>query len=123
MPSLGLQGPYPLDADTIDSSFPRTAPGNYALGHMRKGKFRFDYVGRAETDLNRRLKEHIKSGYSHFKAAYASSLKAAYEKECEHFHDFPHLKNKIHPPPPAGTDWKCPRCPDDSNDDNDSNNS
>lgn len=111
MPNLGLQGPYSLDADTVDSQFPRTAPGNYALGFVRKGKFSFDYIGRDDKDLNRRLKEHMGEGYTHFKAAYASSSKAAFEKECEHFHDFPRLKNKIHPPPPDDTDCECPRCP------------
>jgi hypothetical protein len=106
----GLKGPFPLDADTIDEHFQCTAPGNYAVGWVRKDKWSFDYVGRDDKNVNRRLKEHLAKGYSHFKAAYASSPKVAFERECEHFHDFLHRKNKIHPPLPDGTDWKCPRC-------------
>jgi hypothetical protein len=60
MARLGLQGPFVLDANIIDDHFPGTAPGNYALGWVRKGKWSFDYVGRDDKDLNRRLKEHMK---------------------------------------------------------------
>ncbi len=51
--------------------------------------------------------------YKHFKFSYATSPKAAFEKECKNYHDFggsEKLDNKQHPERPDGTNWECPVC-------------
>lgn len=114
MPSLNMYGPYELNNDEISRIITRTSPGNYALGFIDKeGKFRFKYIGRADSDIAGRLKRHLNEGYTFFKYSYASSPKAAFEKECQNYHDFDEnkkLANKIHPDRPNNTNWKCPVC-------------
>ena len=71
------------------------------------------YVGRADTDLNDRVKDHVDEGYESFKYSYATSPKDAFEKKCENYHDFGEnksLDNKIHPDRPNGSSWECPKC-------------
>lgn len=113
MASLGMKGPHSLTAKKIDEVVTKTSPGNYALGRSEGSTFYVRYVGRSDEDLNGRLKEWVNSKYPKFKYAYASSPKAAFEKECNNFHDFggtSKLDNKNHPQRPDGTAWKCPRC-------------
>lgn len=116
MANLGLEGPYTLHTSTIDNTITSTSPGNYALGYVNeKGSFIVLYVGRADKDLNARLKQWVgdTSKYKSFKASYASSPKAAFDKECQNYHDFggsEKLDNEYHPDRPNGTDWQCPVC-------------
>ena len=113
MAILDMQGSYPLNSEKIDEVVTRTSPGNYALGHSVGDSFRVEDVGRADSNINARLKDHVSESYSHFKFSYATSPKAAFEKECRNYHDFGEnkkLDNKIHPDRPAGTNWKCPCC-------------
>lgn len=115
MPSLNMQGPYRLSTEKIDEVITRTSPGNYALGYVRDNTFYVCYVGRSDTDVNGRLKEWVgkKPKYTHFKFSYATSPKAAFEKECRNYHDFGGsdvLDNDYHPQRPEGTNWKCPIC-------------
>lgn len=113
MASQKMEGPYELKAEKIDEVITKTSAGNYLLGHTRKGEFKVQYVGRSDSDLNKRLKEHV-GDYWSFKFCYASSPKAAFERECEDYHDnggADKLDNKFHPGRPDDTDWKCPRCP------------
>jgi hypothetical protein len=112
MPTLNMQGPYPLTIDKINEVVTRKSPGNYALGHSDEKTFYVKYVGRADSDLNDRLKKWVGS-YPEFKFSYASSPKAAFEKESHNYHDFggaDKLDNDIHPDRPDGTDWACPVC-------------
>lgn len=112
MASLGMSGSYNLDNGTINREVTRTSPGNYALGRKDdKGTFLVNYVGRADSDVNARLKSWVgRANYPLFKFSYATSAKAAFEKECENFHDFDPPGNDVHPARPEGTNWKCPRC-------------
>jgi len=112
MATLNMKGPYKLDAKTIDAQVTKTSPGNYALGKRNEeGTFLVGYVGRADKDVNGRLKSWVsKTKRPLFKFSYASSTKAAFEKECENYHDFDPPGNDIHPDRPNGTNWKCPRC-------------
>ena len=78
-------------------------------------RFTIHYVGRSDTDLNRRLKEHIDDPYDHFMFSYAADAVEAYEKECVNYHDFTdsgnQLDNENHPDKPDGrSDLRCPRC-------------
>lgn len=114
MASLGMNGPFVFTASEIDKQITRTSEGNYALGRINdKGSFVVKYVGRADSDVNDRIKDHLGKSYSHFKFSYATSPKNAFEKECQNYHDFNTnngLDNKIHPDRPSGTNWKCPCC-------------
>lgn len=113
MTSLNMQGPYDLDIASIDANITRTSPGNYALGNVNgNGAFIVKYVGRSDSDLNARLKQHV-GEHPKFKYSYATSPDAAFEKECKNFHDFggtDKLENDIHPDRPANSGWKCPEC-------------
>ena len=108
-----MNASYTLSAAEIDKQITRTSEGNYALGHVNdKAVFLVNYVGRSDTDLNARLKKWV-GKYESFKYAYATSPKAAFEKECRNFHDFGgtvSLDNDIHPDRPASSGWKCPAC-------------
>jgi len=112
MASLEMNGPFSLDSGTIDDKVTKTSPGNYALGKKRDdGKFLVLYVGRSDDDLNDRLKKYVNNPrYLLFKFSYASSPKAAYEKECRNYHDFDPPDNDVHPRKPDGQNWKCPVC-------------
>ncbi len=113
MVSLGMNGSYSLDAESIDKNVTRKSAGNYALGRVDGETFYIKYVGRADDDVQRRLKEHLNEKYSAFKFSYATSPKDAFEKECNNFHDFggvESLDNKIHPDRPKNANWKCPVC-------------
>ena len=112
--TLDMEGPFSLTSIGIDSQITRTAAGNYALGNKNaKGIFIVKYVGRSDSDVNARLKQHLDSGHEMFKYSYATSPKAAFEKECKNFHDFGEngkLENEIHPDRPNDSRWKCPYC-------------
>lgn len=108
-----MNGPYDLNEKKINEVVSKTSAGNYALGYIdTKGSFIVKYVGRADSDVNDRLKDHV-SKHPKFKFSYASSPKAAFEKECQNYHDFggsKKLENKIHPDRPQDSNWKCPVC-------------
>jgi hypothetical protein len=51
--------------------------------------------------------------YKKFKYRYATSPKAAFEKECQNYHDIAegtNIDTKNHPQRPDSIDWKCPGC-------------
>ncbi len=113
MASLNMDGIYEFNSETIDKVISKTSPGNYALGHLGKNNNLVpEYIGRSDDDLNTRIKQHLNdSKYTHFKFSYASSSKAAFEKECKNYHDFiKQLDNEIHPDRPDNSDWECPKC-------------
>ena len=114
MASLGMEGPYIFTFSEIDRVVTKTSPGNYALGYKNNdGKFVVQYVGRSDVDVNEELKARLDDRYKRFKYSYATSSKAAFEKECRNYHDFggsEELDNEIHPSRPAGTNWECPVC-------------
>jgi hypothetical protein len=113
--SLDMSESYELTNQKIDEVVTRTSPGNYALGYVSNLTFHVRYVGRSDTDLNSRLKKWVNnSQYKRFKFSYATSPKAAFDKECKNYHDFGgdkgELDNDEHPQRPEGADWKCPVC-------------
>lgn len=111
MPSTGLKGSYPLTANKIDEVVTKISSGVYALGTLEGSTFYVEYVGRSDTDLNDRLKDHADAGkYSHFKYDYFT-VKEAFEKECSLYHDFEPSGNKNHPDRPNGKNYRCPVCP------------
>jgi len=115
MPTLTMKGPYKLTTEKIDEVVTKTSAGNYALGCVSDSSFHFWYVGRSDDDVNKRLKAWVgkSARYTHFKFSYATSPKAAFEKECKNYHDFggkEKLDNTKHPERPYLANWKCPIC-------------
>ena len=116
MASLQMNGVYELTTEKIDEVINRKSAGNYALGENKPDGFYVSYVGRSDTDVNERLKKWVREKsdkYKHFKFSYASSPKAAFEKECKNYHEFCENEssdNDIHPQRPDNTNWECPNC-------------
>lgn len=112
MPSLGMQGPYSLDFETIDKVVTSKSPGNYALGKNNENDaLLVNYIGRSDIDVNDRLKSWVNQSTNPlFKFSYATSPKAAFEKECVNYHDFKPAANDNHPNRPENSNWKCPKC-------------
>ncbi len=109
MPSSGLKGPYNLTTEVIDASVTLKSAGAYALGKTKADGFYISYVGRSDDNVNKRLKDWVKA-YPEFKFEYCPSPKAAFEKECNLYHDFEPPDNTIHPDRPDNSNWQCPRC-------------
>jgi hypothetical protein len=112
MPYLEMDGPFKLDTGTINTKVTRKSPGNYALGEKNgNGTFTVGYVGRSDSDVRERLISWVdKTRRPLFKFSYATSAKAAFEKECNNYHDFNPSGNSSHPARPEGSNWRCPRC-------------
>ena len=119
--NLGCKGekiPY-LNNKKIDNEVERDKLGVYGLDRGSKDdSFKVYYLGRADSCLNTRLKDHIGdkykgSIYKWFKYDYANSVEDAYRKECECYHYYggkDKLDNEVHPQKPEGTNLKCPIC-------------
>ena len=112
-PRTGLRGPFLLNEHTINEEAAKKSPGVYALGYKRERTFYVRCIGRSDTDVNARLKEHI-GKYDSFKFEYYDSPEAAFVKECELYHAFNGPKGRLdnghHPEKSAGTTWQCPKC-------------
>jgi hypothetical protein len=103
-------GPFPLNRENVDSLLWFVSPGTYALGNMtRKGVLEIEYVGRADDNLNKRLKEYI-GRYTHFAVTKHATAGEAHEHQCRLYHDFGPPDNHVHPSPPAGDPTTCPHC-------------
>lgn len=112
MAKLGMKGSFNLTKKEINEQVTKESPGNYALGNLSGNTFYVNYVGRSDDNLNTRLKDWV-GEYEKFKFSYATSPKAAFEKECKNYHDFGEkdkLDNKNHPQRPDNTTWKCSFC-------------
>ena len=68
------------------------------------------YVGRSDDDLAARLQQHVALPYLHFKYGFLPSAAAAFNKECELYHDFDPPGNKVHPAKPKNSLLACLRC-------------
>ena len=116
MASLDMKGPYRLTREKVDEIITMTSPGNYALGYVRDDTFFVYYIGRSDDDVNERVKQWVGEKpniYTHFKFSYATSTKAAFDKECKNYHDFggsEKLDNEYHPQRPYGKNWICLYC-------------
>ncbi|HGM9960901.1 TPA: hypothetical protein ACKREV_000444 [Providencia stuartii] len=98
-----MKGSFPLSNEEIDKQVDKNRMGNYAIGYTKDGNFHTTYVGRSDTDVNARLKKHVgKHGNSkRFRYDYASSVTAAFERECENYHKYKgSLTNDMHPDQP-----------------------
>jgi hypothetical protein len=110
MSKSGLLGPYALNFDSINETVVKTSPGAFALGYVDgAGKFCISSVGRSDADLRERLRSVIGAG-SLFKFRYCETAKAAFEKECQLFHEFRPGGSPLHPARPTGSKLTCPYC-------------
>jgi len=111
MPNSGLRGPFSLKTAEVNGAVTVKSAGAYALGYTNQGNtFIIQYVGRSDDDVNARLQKHVIEAYPQFKFEYYPSAKAAFEKECNLYHDFNPPDNKVHPARPENANWGCPRC-------------
>lgn len=112
MARSGLLGPFNLTTAGIDFAVTKTSPGAFVLGSMGRHTFDIAYVGRSDSDVKAQLRRWV-GMYDQFKFRYFDSPVAAFEKECDLFHDFggPTLDSRSHPSRPLrDRRWKCPRC-------------
>ena len=58
MANSGLRGPFPLTENGITQNVTRQSPGAYALGQSKEKKFLINYVGRSDSDVRSRLRDH-----------------------------------------------------------------
>lgn len=109
MPNSGLYGPHSLTSEGVSAHVKGIGAGAYALGHTDQNNvFNIYYVGRSDDDLAARLQQHVVEAYLQFKYAFYPSSKAAFDKECQLYHDFKPPDNKVHPARPKGTRYPCP---------------
>src|SRR6185312_2435912 len=107
-----LQGSYPFDAATVDRVVTKRSAGAFVLGQKSLGRiFTIAFVGRAENDLNVRLKQlSVTQPYGAFMFQYCETAQAAFVAECQVFHTFAPPDNQGHPSRPSNADWTCPNC-------------
>jgi len=104
-----MAGFYKLDSATIDQTVTTKSPGVYALDRTITPGFTVNYVGRADDDVAKRLKKWASEGYyKYFQFEYHSTVKAAFDRECQLYHLYPKLDNLIHPARPENTNYPCP---------------
>ena len=106
----GLMGPYQLTPMGIDNAVTKKSAGSYLLGKTEGEAFKVYYAGRADEDINSRLKQHVSAWYPEFKFDYFPSAKTAFEKECDLYHEFNPPDNEVHPCRPKNSSLTCPRC-------------
>ena len=115
MAYIEMKGPYLLTEKNIDENVSESI-GNYALGYTYTNdngvkKFHVQYVGRSDTNLNQRLKDHLEEGFAKFMFFHSKDVKTAYYEECDNYHVFNPEFNEIHPRKPDGQgSLKCPVC-------------
>lgn len=109
-----LQGPFPLNAQSIAEHVPENAAGAYALGFENGRVFTVVFIGRSDANLRTPLLQHAQQGrHLNFKFMAVDSVHDAFDLECVLFHEFGgarHLENTAHPTRPDDTRWLCPEC-------------
>jgi hypothetical protein len=110
MTRTGLSGPFRLTIAAIEAAVLKTSAGVYAIGHADgMGRFCVSHVGRDDQDVRAKLRSYVGSDML-FKFAYYHDGRAAFEKECQLFHDISPPRNRVHPDRPRGTTLTCPGC-------------
>ena len=114
MIELTMEEIYPLNNAIIDRLIPPNTIGNYVLGYRESAnEIQIKYVGRSDTDLNRRLKEHLSDSYEAFMFNIQNTPEEAYIEECWNWHGCDGeewLDDEIHPDRPEGCTEICPVC-------------
>ena len=110
-------GPFVFNRDTINRMVEPNRIGAYVLLRYDDQSTPWYYVGRSDTDLQRRLLQHLDNGepYSKFWFRYETCVRDAFFAECYAWHDYKdngtNLDNTIHPDTPSGSvRIHCPVC-------------
>jgi hypothetical protein len=98
---VSLAGLFRLDHATINKEVTEHRPGVYVLMSEHNSSGKLEYVGRADDDLNERLKDLMNS-FGWFFFAYADSAADAYQKEAALYRHINPPANGA-PPTPPGT--------------------
>jgi excinuclease UvrABC nuclease subunit len=113
-----MEGPYLLNETKIDR-YVSLKPGVYCLTYTEGDKNIACYVGRSDNELKSRLKDHlpenetddciINKRIDKFYFENTDTANAAYELECQWYHEYKPDCNDMHP---DKTDprWICPVC-------------
>ena len=109
---------FALVNEEIDNNVSEGRAGVYLLlcFDPKQNSWLVRYVGRSDTDLNARLKQHCSKKYDAFCFEYATTPLEAYYGECRYYHryggDRNLLDNEYHPDAPKGLAEKvvCPYC-------------
>lgn len=109
---------FSLTLEEVDKQVTANKAGVYLLLRIDKKnkKYLVRYVGRSDSDLKVRLKQHCSEGYDAFWFEYVKSPLEAYLEECRLYHhykgDIGLLDNEYHPDAPKGLAEKvvCPYC-------------
>jgi len=111
MANSGLRGPYSLTTSGVAAAVTNnSSPGAYALGDLKNDVFQIAYIGRSDSCVATRLQQHVATRHWHFKFDYFPTVRAAFEKECQLYHDFTPIDNACHPAKPANQNVRCPVC-------------
>lgn len=114
MASLGMRGPYDLNAAKIDEVVRFHVPGVFATGYTKEtGAFVVRYVGRSDSDVRAELRAQQTDETARFKWVESESAHSAFEAQCRVYHDFggsDALENEEHPRAAKGLNWRCPVC-------------
>jgi hypothetical protein len=108
-----MYGPYNLTPDNIDKFVKPCVPGVFALGYTREsGAFVVSYVGRSDSDVRSVLQAQSFDETARFKWMESASPMAAFDTQCELYHQFcaPDSPDEEHPERPKGSKWVCPVC-------------
>ena len=110
MSSIELKGPFLLTAEKVKVAVTAVLPGAYVLGHTDDaGTFIVEKVGRSDDNLKKTLQDQVEC-FSEFRFEHFHSAKAAFEKECDLYHNFMVEMDYVHPTRLDGSYWKCPHC-------------
>lgn len=96
----------PFTAENLEQ-VPQRLLGVFQLA---RGEANIAYVGRADDDLQARLREHLDKGYTHFQWVQLPWVKETFEMQCRAYHHAGgrrRLDNPDHPYPPEGKFWQC----------------
>jgi hypothetical protein len=106
-----VAGPFPLTQYSVEEHTREDWPAAYQLFRSRWGPVR--YVGRSDTDIRRRLLEHVREGeYSYFYVEHKRDPVEAFFRECGwwHYHRSTIENDEVHPARPRGYRDACPKC-------------
>jgi hypothetical protein len=116
--NLQMDDTYVFAGQWIDELVAEGYAGYYVLGNANGNVFEPRYVGRSDSDIHQELKaqegkrrKDAYHNYKHFKFGLAESALAAFETECQLYHQSGssgYLDNQVHPVRPKHTLWKCP---------------
>jgi excinuclease UvrABC nuclease subunit len=106
-----MNGPYPMLQQTVMGVVPTTV-GAYVLGTSAN---RALYVARTDNlraGLLAHFAQHVHGAVvvERFWFAEAPNTWAAYDLECQWYHQFSPTHNATHPIRPPGRAWGCPIC-------------